>query len=183
VCATAITAGGAVEVRKLTSEHAPKRPRPAATDSSARSAAAATAPAPVRSTPQSATLGRTTQIQAPIAAPQRERSSHPAARAKKRHATAVAPAASAPVVPRDAPVPVAEEKPHSVSGGTVAPPEEPVAQPGGGGSETVSAPATTPAAPAPSATAPSEDAAAPAPAAPADDPAQPGGTTLPPDEH
>ena len=180
VCATAITAGGAVEVKKLTHDPAPK-PERKAEAGKAKPAPVAAAPAPQRATPH------------PVPVPLRHRAGHAPARA------ATAPAAAAPAVvapPRQAPAgagdaePIAapppeaapytghDEPPISVraepqvsSGGTAAPAEaaDPVPAP----DATVGIapkPATTPAAqtaPAPpvaTPVAPAASAAVPAPA-------------------
>ena len=127
VCATAITAGGAVEVRNLTQDRAPARERadaaakqrgdrgPAAAGGAVVAAAAATVPA----TPAARTdvaRGHT-----PAAPARRDRDRAPPA---KEPATAhVAPvAAPAPVVDVETPVPV-QDHPQPTSGGTAAPQE------------------------------------------------------------
>jgi RNA polymerase sigma factor (sigma-70 family) len=178
VCATAITAGGAVEVRKLTTEPAPQRQR---------SAAAATAPGAVaRPGPAShianpyrvgAGSGPVTRPAHP-ATPKHEKAGGAAnARHPDRPLVAPPPAPAPYVGLDDAPVAVGGE-PQVSSGGTAAPDETPV----GTGTATDQTAGTTPGA---AATAPNDTAASDAPDAAPSTPAEtapaPGGTTPPPE--
>ena len=143
VCATAITAGGAVEVRNLTNEPAPKRER------ATPAGAAATARPKVPATPIVA-----------LPRPGSARSAHaPAApAAARRDARAPATARGGPITaPPPAAVPVTDAEPPPVvvggqqqvsSGGTAAPAEQPdenaAGEPGAGSAPIGSAgPATT----------------------------------------
>jgi RNA polymerase sigma factor (sigma-70 family) len=177
VCATAITAGGAVEVRKLATDPAPQRERSAAPAASARTepakpaaAAEAVIPYRVRSTPPAPPAQ-------PVAAPRREpaRAGESARRAERP--IVAPPPEPAPYSPsvgnEDAPVAVGGG-PQVSSGGTAAPDEEPA------GTGTASEPAAgTPPAGLPEQTVPETPVAAPStPAAPTPGP---GGTTPPPE--
>src|SRR5918995_412684 len=137
VCATAITAGGAVEMRHLAGSSAPAREKPAAAEKArpaAASAAAAGAPASAPALPARHAIRyegplATAPAKAPAAeSPRRER---PAAAAEEpissSYATPVA--IPAPVVDVDPPV-VVGERPQPSSGGTAAPEGEPVVESG-----------------------------------------------------
>ena len=175
VCATALTAGGAVEVRHLTADQPAKRERPAA---AAAAAAAHAQPAPVaaRAHPTAAPLRAapaTTARPAPAAKQQRERG---AGRGATDDAISAPPPAAVPYHGQDAPPVTVEDAPQPSSGGTRAPDDTaetgiPVAPAVGAVPE--QAPAT--AAP-PQDAAPVAEGAAPSPA-----PAQPGAGSPPPE--
>jgi RNA polymerase sigma factor (sigma-70 family) len=181
VCATAITAGGAVEVSKLTSDPAPKRDKQARAAGAAASAPAAAVPV-VRST---ATTAHPAPLTHPAAAPagtrERDRAGTggDARRAADRPLTAPPPPSAPYVGGHDDPPLAVNGGPQVSSGGTAAPEEQPAP----------SSPPTEPAAGtapdvAPAAEAPATQPAAPpaaAPATPAPTPAPSGGTTPPPE--
>jgi RNA polymerase sigma factor (sigma-70 family) len=124
VCATAITAGGAVEVRKLTLDPSPKREH----------VASATAAAPARSETRAAPVfehrvapgpTRSAHMPAAPAAAPRERTLHrPAPEGWNSPITAPPPAAF-PVTGNDEPPVVVDDEPQLSSGGTAAPADEP----------------------------------------------------------
>jgi RNA polymerase sigma factor (sigma-70 family) len=142
VCATAITAGGAVEVRNLTQDRAPARERgdAAAKQRGDRGSAAAGAAAAVAA---SATTVPATQA-APTDVARGHAPAAPASGERRRERTAREPAtahvapvpAPAPVVDVETPVPV-QDHPQPTSGGTAAPQE---AEPPAVGSGTVGEP-------------------------------------------
>ena len=177
VCATAITAGGAVEVRKLTLDPSPKRERVAS--------AAATAPA--RSTAPMA------PVFAPRVAPGPTRSAHrpaapaaaPGERALHRpapggwHSPITAPPpAAVPVTGNDEPPVVVDDEPQLFSGGTAAP-----AETGTAGEPATGAIPSDGAAPAGEAQLPGADAPAAEPSPAPSSEAHPGGQGAPPAEH
>jgi RNA polymerase sigma factor (sigma-70 family) len=118
VCATAITAGGAVEVRKLTHEPAPKRERAPSPPARERAATPAAPSAPLRHG------GPIRIAQAPAAAPaapRRERAAGRRAAGAGTGAITAPPPAAVPVTGHaDPPVPIGGE-PQVSSGGTAAP--------------------------------------------------------------
>jgi RNA polymerase sigma factor (sigma-70 family) len=178
VCATAITAGGAVEVRKLTTEPTPQRER-----SAAPAAAAPTAPAkpertvdavsPYRVGPGGGVATRPAQ---PAATPRHEKAGAGDAARRHERPLVAPPPAPAPYVGHDDPPVAVGGAPQVSSGGTAAPDEPPA----GTGTTTEQTSGTAPGgatAPAtPASDPPVADASTPAPAAP-----QPGGTTPPPE--
>ncbi len=127
VCATAITAGGAVEVRNLTKDRAPARERAEAAGkpSGDRTRAAVAAVAAAAATTVPATPAVRTDVargHAPVAAPgagERRRDRTPA-REPVSHVAPVA--APAPIVDVETPVPV-QDSAQPTSGGTAAPDE------------------------------------------------------------
>jgi RNA polymerase sigma factor (sigma-70 family) len=179
VCATAITAGGAVEVRKLTHDPQPQRERSGAKAAADRSTAAApAAPAATASPYRPADPPATRAAQQPAAAPKREKRAAGGEGARRAHVPLVAPPPEpAPYVPsvgnQEAPVAVGGE-PQISSGGTPGPaePEEL-----GTGTATQEAAGTAPAA---DPVAPPETPVA-EPSTPAEPTPQPGGTTPPPE--
>ena len=176
VCATAITAGGAVEVRKLATDSPVKRERTAQAAPAAASREART-PIPARSYETVAPLRAApapAARPAPAAAPQRERAGRGGANPALDDAISAPPPVAVPYTGQDAPPVTVDAKPQVSSGGTRAPEE--TAEAG------TAAPAvpTLPdghAAPAPAEGAPVAEPSAPVPA-----PAEPGGGT-PPSEH
>jgi RNA polymerase sigma factor (sigma-70 family) len=174
VCATAITAGGAVEVRKLTTDPAPQRERSTAPAASTATEAANPAPAAETVIPYRAGEAPATHAAQPAAAPKREKSGGGAA-ARTHEAPLVAPPPEpAPYVGHDDP-PVAVGGQPQVSSGGTAGPDEPVVGTGIATEETVGTPpASEPAAPTP------EEPVA-EPSTPAEPTPQPGGATPPPE--
>ena len=176
VCATAITAGGAVEVRHLAAGTPAKRERPAA----AAPAAAAERPAPLPTraavaAPSLHAAPAPATRHAPAATTRRERAAA-RRRAAADDAIAAPPPAAVPANGQAAPPVTVDETPQSGTGGTAAPADTvetsvPVA-PAEGVAEPVE-----PVAPPPATEPPVAEGAAPAPA-----PAQPGAGT-PPSEH
>jgi len=121
VCATAITAGGAVEVRKLTDEPAPKRERAASARATEPARPAAPA-APIVVLPHARPARSAPAAAAPAAAP-RERAVHRPAAADRYEPIAAPPPAPVPLKGADeSPIPVGGE-PQISSGGTRAPDE------------------------------------------------------------
>jgi RNA polymerase sigma factor (sigma-70 family) len=170
VCATAITAGGAVEVRKLTREEAPKRERAASAGAPDRKAAPTTPVVAFRH------AGPVRYGHAPAAPAKPHERSAPRPDIKERPIAALPPAA-VPVGGEDSQPVLVGEEPQVSSGGTPAPVEQsdsPAVTP----TDTVGSTGAEPDTQLP--------AAGELPAEPATDPAQaedPGGTTAPPIEH
>jgi RNA polymerase sigma factor (sigma-70 family) len=130
VCATAITAGGAVEVRKLTAEPAGKRARSA--PASGAAARADVAP-PVYRSPLRADRGRSAQLPLAAAAPRpAETDERPSAAGRGDGAITAPPPAAAPVYAQDAAPVLVDDAPQVASGGGAAP-EEPAAGTGSAG--------------------------------------------------
>jgi RNA polymerase sigma factor (sigma-70 family) len=183
VCATAITAGGAVEVRSLTGKPLPKRERAAAAAAGAAAAAATPArrAAPARPIvePPYARPSRTAPATAAPIAARRERALHrPAPPLSRDEPITAPPPAPVPVTDEESPLPVAG-KPQAASGGTGAPQEK--AQETGATGEQVAAvqPAAS-ATPATDAQSPGPEAVAAEPSPAPAEPAQPGATASPP---
>jgi RNA polymerase sigma factor (sigma-70 family) len=120
VCATAITAGGAVEVRKLTGEPAPKRERAAASAGAADARRAAPA-TPIVALPVAGPVRSAHAPAAPVAV-RRELTVHQPAPGM-RDDPIVAPAPDPVTGEEELPVPVGAE-PQVSSGGTAAPDEQ-----------------------------------------------------------
>ena len=174
VCATAITAGGAVEVRKLATDPAPQRERTAAQAAPDRTPAAQPAPAPAAVQPYRADTAPAAHPARPAAAPRRE---HAAAgeRARRAERTLVAPPPEpAPYVGHDDPPVSVGGSPQVSSGGTEGPAEEPA----GSGVATEQSAGT---APVQEPAAPVEDPPVAEPSTPAPAVPEPGGTTPPPE--
>jgi RNA polymerase sigma factor (sigma-70 family) len=179
VCATAITAGGAVEMRHLAGSSEPAREKPVAAEKArpaTASAAGTSVPASAPALPARPAIRYESPLAiAPAKAPPADtrRRERPAAAAEEpissSYATPVA--IPAPVVDVEPPV-VVGERPQPSSGGTAAPAEEPVV-------EGTTGPPATGVIPHES-SAPADGEAAPAPPAAADEPA-PGATPLPPE--
>jgi RNA polymerase sigma factor (sigma-70 family) len=174
VCATALTAGGAVEVRKLATDPAPQRERSAAPAAGTRTEPAKPAPAIETVIPHRVRIAPAPAQARPAAAPRREKS---AAAERPRHterAIVAPPPEPAPYVGNEeAPVAVGGA-PQVSSGGSAGPAEDPV----GSGTTTEPSAGTLPAAQ-PAQPAPPTPVASPStPAAPTP---QPGGTTPPPE--
>jgi RNA polymerase sigma factor (sigma-70 family) len=178
VCATAITAGGAVEVRKLTTEPAPQRERSAAPVA----AAPATAAKPERTSdaviPYRAGTGGgiATRPAHPAATPRRHKAGGGDAARRGERPLVAPPPAPAPYVGHDDPPVAVGGAPQASSGGTAAPDET---SPGTGTvtdqtAGTEAGGATVPATPA-------TDAPVAGASTPAADAPQPGGTTPPPE--
>jgi RNA polymerase sigma factor (sigma-70 family) len=180
VCATAITAGGAVEVRSLTAKPAPKRERAAAAAAAAKPARTAAPARPIVGLPEARPAPTAPAAATPIAA-RRERT-------LRRPAPAML--LDEPITaPPPAPVPVSDDEespvlvggtPQVSSGGTAAPDEQ-VGETGTAGKHSAgvrpaddAAPATG-AQPPPAAQAPTAE-----PSPSAADPAQPSATESPP---
>jgi RNA polymerase sigma factor (sigma-70 family) len=128
VCATAITAGGAVEVRKLTTEHAPQKERSAAPAGAAPAAATRPQPAAEAVTPfrTGAGAGVPARPAQPVAAPRRERAASGGGDARPAERPLVAPPPEpAPYVGQDEPPVTMGGEPQVDSGGTPAPEEPP----------------------------------------------------------
>ena len=178
VCATALTAGGAVEVRKLAIDPAPKRERPAA--------ATVSAPAPVpaieRAIPARVAAGPATRRAAPAAAPRRERAERHMASGAGDVAITAPPPSAVPVVGQDAPPVLVEARPQVSSGGTAGPDEAP-AESGSANAPGAGEPASGAAAPETATHVPATAGQPAAPALPEAAPAQPGGASPPPPEH
>jgi RNA polymerase sigma factor (sigma-70 family) len=173
VCATAITAGGAVEVRKLTTDRAPQRERAAAPASAGPAAAAspertAETTVPFRTGAGDGTAVRPAQ---PVATPRREKArGGETARRDERPLVAPPPEPAPPYVGHDDPPVAVGGEPQISSGGTPAPAEAPAST----GTATEQTAGTAPAV-----TATTEP--APAPTAPPAAPAQPAPATPPPE--
>ena len=176
VCATAITAGGAVEVRKLTSDPAPQRERSAAPAVAAPAAVprperAADPVVPFRAGAGGAAPTRPAQ---PVATPRREQAGGGEAARRADRPLAAPPPEPAPYVGHDDPPVAVGAEPQVSSGGAAAPEEEPA----GTGTATEQTAGTAPAGiaatepPAPLTEAPVTDPAV---------PAEPAGTTPPPE--
>jgi RNA polymerase sigma factor (sigma-70 family) len=174
VCATAITAGGAVEVRKLTHAPPPKRERAASTGATdARRAAPAT---PIVALPFVGQVRSARAPEAPAAAP-RERPAHrPAPGMRDDPIVAPAPAPVAVADEEEPPVLVGAE-PQVSSGGTAAPDESAT-----GEQSTGTAPVGR-AEPASEEEIPGAGEPVAEPSPELENPAQPGGTAAPPAEH
>jgi RNA polymerase sigma factor (sigma-70 family) len=177
VCATAITAGGAVEVRKLTHDPQPQRERSGAQAPSDRTAAPA-APATTAAPFRAADTPATRTAQQPAAATRRDKPAAGGDAARRSEVPLVAPPPEpAPYAPsvgnNEAPIAVGGE-PQVSSGGTAGPAEEPEL---GSGTATQEAAGTPPAA---EPVAPPETPVA-EPSTPAEPTPQPGGTTPPPE--
>ena len=182
VCATAITAGGAVEMRQLTDAPAPKRER-AASAAAERTPKRTTAPAAQATALPRAIPARPAHVPsipaAPIA-PQRENTVSGSGPGMWDGPITAPPPAPVPVPGHDDPPVLVGGEPQASSGGTAAPEEL--------ADESAAATAPTDdAAPVASGEAatggqvPSAE-TAPAEPAPAPEPAQPGGTAQPPAE-
>jgi RNA polymerase sigma factor (sigma-70 family) len=174
VCATAITAGGAVEVRKLATDPAPQRERSAAPAANARTEVAKPAAAADAVIPYRAGSAPVTRPAQPAAAPRREKAAA-GERARRAERPVVAPPpAPAPYVGNEDPPIAVGGAPQVSSGGTAGPDEEPA------GTGTVTEqPAGTPSAGLPDEPSPETPVAGSStPEAPAP---QPGGTTPPPE--
>jgi len=175
VCATAITAGGAVEVRKLTTERAPQRERSAAPAGTAPAATTRPQPAADAATPFRTAVGGgvATRPAQPAATPRREKAGGGGDARRTGLPLVAPPPEPAPYVGQDEPpLPVGGE-PQVSSGGTPAPEEAPA--PTGTATDEVTA-----------APPPAETAEEPIPVEPASPvepaPAQPG-AEAPPAEH
>ena len=178
VCATAITAGGAVEVRKLATAPAPHRERSAA-PAAAGAVGAAAKPAPVPATvvPYRADDAPVAKPARPAAAaPRREKSAAGERSARQADKPLAAPPPEpAPYVGHDDPPVAVGGAPQVSSGGTAGPDEEPAGS-GVATDQTAGAPiAEEP--PAASAEPPVAEPSTPAP------PVPPSGSTTPPPEH
>jgi hypothetical protein len=183
VCATAITAGGAVEVTKLAKKPVPKREHiaPAHATKAAARAASASGAAAVLAHPGAAAVART---QAATSAPAAPAPQH----AVGRHAPRAA--ADEPIVappPDPAPAPGNAETPVAVSGGpqvssggTAAPADS--SEPTDPASEPADSPPADPASAGSDGAAGESPAAEPSPA-PAPEPLMPGGTGEPLPQH
>jgi hypothetical protein len=183
VCATALTAGGAVEVRKLTTEPAPKRERSATPASASAAPAATTRPergsGPVTPFRVGAGGGIAARPAQPAATPRREKAGAGDAPRRSDRPLVAPPPEPAPYVGHDDPPVAVGGAPQVTSGGTAAPDEAPA----GTGTATDQTSGTAPggtAEPQPDAPAPDTPVAEPSTPAP---PAPPTGGTTPPPEH
>ena len=177
VCATAITAGGAVEVRRLTLDPSPKRERVASAGATAPARSAApmapvfeprVAPGPTRSAHAPA---------APAAAPG-ERALHRPAPGGWNSPITAPPPAPVRVTGNDEPPVVVDDEPQLFTGGTAAP-----AETGTAGEPAAGAIPSDGTAPAGDAQLPGADAPAAEPSPAPSSEAQPGGQGPPPAEH
>jgi RNA polymerase sigma factor (sigma-70 family) len=139
VCATALTAGGAVEVRKLATEPSGKASKPAAERSGAGAAGAAATAATAAAAAVGAGASRAAMAAHTGTAPVVHGPAAPAKARRERAAretgpvSAVAPVTDAPadevVVGTESPPVAVESKPQPGSGGTVAPDDSTAAPP------------------------------------------------------
>jgi RNA polymerase sigma factor (sigma-70 family) len=178
VCATALTAGGAVEVTKrAATDPAPKRDKPAA-----RAAEPAPAAAPAVAQPRDTVIpyrSGATPVAAPRkpAAPDRAKERRGADRPRQRAIAAPPPAAAPPYTGHDEPPVAVGGAPQVSSGGHAAPEETStgtIAEPAAGALPETAVP--DPAAPPAADTPPVAE-----PATPSPTPAPSGGTTPPPE--
>jgi RNA polymerase sigma factor (sigma-70 family) len=177
VCATAITAGGAVEMRNLTTDRAPQRERTAAPASAAPAATVRPERAAETTVPLHSVAGGGTAVKPakPATTGRREKAGGgETARRAERPIVAPPPEPAPPYVGHDDPPVAVGAEPQVSSGGTPAPEEAAT----GTGTATEQTAGTAPAGTA------TAEPVAPAPEAPVTDPAaptQPGGTTPPPE--
>jgi RNA polymerase sigma factor (sigma-70 family) len=180
VCATAITAGGAVEVRKLATHPTPQRERSAAPATGAAAAAAKPVPVPATGTVIPYRTGAGSGFAARHTRPastlrRKQAGGGDAARHADRPLVAPPPEPAPYVGHDDAPVAVGG-KPQVSSGGTAAPDDAPI----GTGTATEQSPGTGPGGTAePQAQTPDTPVAE--PATPAQPATEPSGTTPPPE--
>jgi RNA polymerase sigma factor (sigma-70 family) len=179
VCATALTAGGAVEVTKrATADPAPKRERPAA-----RTAEAAPAPVPAPAGPAvipfRAGAAPAGTPAGPAATPRREKAREGAGAKHERPLVAPPPAPVPPYTGHDDPPVAIGGAPQESSGGHAAPKETTTGTAAPDATGALPEPSTTPA---PDTAAPAETPPVAEPAAPAATPT-PSGATTPPPEH
>jgi RNA polymerase sigma factor (sigma-70 family) len=180
VCATALTAGGAVEVRKLTTEPTPQRERSAAPASATPAAATRPALGAETVTPfrVGAGDGTATRPAQPAATPRREKAGAGDAARQSDRPLVAPPPEPAPYVGHDDPPVAVGGAPQVSSGGTAAPDEEPA----GTGTATEQTSGTAPGGTAsPQPEAPAQDTPVAEPSTPAPPAPPPGGTTPPPE--
>jgi RNA polymerase sigma factor (sigma-70 family) len=180
VCATALTAGGAVEVHKLTTHPVPKREHVATAPAGA--SAAAPVPAFDHAVPTHVGAGYMSGSAAPAAVPRHQRAAGRSASGAHDGPITAPPPDAIPATGQDTAPVVVDEQPQSSSGGTPGP-DEAAADGGSASTPPAGEPATGSAQPGTETHVPATAAQPAAPAPAPAEPAEPGGAAAPPADH